>query len=84
VDLNSKITTSIAQAEENERENDDFFNTIVEQQPVDDFRLLPQSASSGRSFFLRKSEVFPIEVIDMLSLAENDRSTYAFKVCASL
>ena len=34
MDLNSKITTSIAQAEENERENDDFFNTIVDEQPV--------------------------------------------------
>ena len=28
VDLNSKITTSIAQAEESARENDDFVNTI--------------------------------------------------------
>jgi len=41
VDLNSKITTSIAQAEENERENDDFFNRIVELRTVTEIdRLL--------------------------------------------
>ena len=46
VDLNSKITTSIAQAEESARENDDFFNTIVDELP---FSYLSSGAGTAEN-----------------------------------